>query len=1120
MKSKSTLLCLVLCLFFFYNASAQTIVINEIMSSNTSVITDDDEDYEDWVELYFTGSEAFNLEGYGLSDDPTLPFKWVFPEYWIEPGQHLLIWCSEKNRTDIEFDLHTNFKINSSGEIVQLTRPNGTVADIYLGQILPINVSYGRQTDGATAKVFFQQPTPAASNNTPSFTSVVSKPIFSITSGFFSTNQNLTISHPDPTVTIVYTLDGSEPSLSNLNGTIYNYKNQYRNTPGQPDGPFLQNSFKSWQYSNPITLVNRSNQPNDLANMSSTNDFSPSYYIPTSLLKKGTVVKAKAFKMGAIASETVTHSYFIFPEGAAAFSLPVVSLSLTEKELFDYQDGIFVAGIDFDTWRDENPNMLVEDDLSYHANYSREGRVAEKEANFSYFINGNNILNQKIGLRINGNFTRTFQSKSFRIIPRDEYGDADFDHQFFANNNFTSFKTLVLRHSGNDFFRTMFRDAVAQKIVKHLRFATQEYQPTVTFVNGEYWGILNLRERYDDDYFKRVFNINKNELDLLEDLMEITEGDEVHYQAFLTFLENNSLANAANYSYVNTQIDVDNFIDYYLTQIYFANQDWLGNNVGYFRKKTSQYIPNAPLGQDGRWRWFVFDLDGAFGYYQVVVDYNMLDFATATDGPDFPNPPWSTFVFRKMLESPIFRTAFLSRFADMMNTTFLPNRMVDIINETKNVIASEIPNHITRWSSIEDVAQWNVFCNELITFSNQRIPFQRQHLRQEFNIANDIAVTLQVNDASQGFIKINTIDIRPSTPGVAQSAYPWNGTYFSGVPITLKAIALPGYQFSHWSGASSSTNPEIVISSNTAFTVTAHFTTSPGGGSPLPIYFWAFDNNLPNDIPLTSIGSTYEIPAEGVLQFQSCLSGYPFTSASPNWRKASMERRNNPTNINYMPEANFNIPFETANIRGIQIKQPFQNGNNQNTLILNIPTTGYRDVVLNFAAVNELAANAITVEYSITSPTASWITTGLSSTSLPLTSAYQLFTVDFSAIPLSDNNPNFKIRLRFTGTNMTQDLGNRVTFNNISLKGTPFTLSLNENESLDFKLYPNPVNDNLTVIHFYQDVEYSIFSLDGKLLKRAKLEDQNIDCSQLLKGIYLIEFECQNKRTVKKIIKR
>jgi hypothetical protein len=148
-----------------------------------------------------------------------------------------------------------------------------------------------------------------------------------------------------------------------------------------------------------------------------------------------------------------------------------------------------------------------------------------------------------------------------------------------------------------------------------------------------------------------------------------------------------------------------------------------------------------------------------------------------------------------------------------------------------------------------------------------------------------------------------------------------------------------------------------------------------------------------------------------------------------------MERRNSPTDINYIPAANGNIAFASSNMRGIQVKQPFQNNGFENEMHFNFSTTGYKNIIFGFAAKNENAADAIVIDYSINAGTPNWISTGLAATSLPLTSAYQLFEVDFTSIVGANNNPNFRVRLRFTGANMTVDNGDRVTFNNFSVKG-------------------------------------------------------------------------------------
>ena len=226
-KKMKKITLLVVLLFFGFQMNAQGVVINEIITSNSAVITDDDGSYEDWVELYNTSSTAINLQGYGLSDLSTNPFQWVFPEYWMEPGEHLLIWCSDKNRTDVNFPLHTNFKISSSGETITLTNSSGVTVDSYPAVVIPQNYTYGRQTDGSPTLVIFPEPTPGESNTTPGFSEVLTAPTMSVAGGFYTAAFPLTISHADPAVTIVYTTDGSDPELSNLAGTTYNYKNKY-----------------------------------------------------------------------------------------------------------------------------------------------------------------------------------------------------------------------------------------------------------------------------------------------------------------------------------------------------------------------------------------------------------------------------------------------------------------------------------------------------------------------------------------------------------------------------------------------------------------------------------------------------------------------------------------------------------------------------------------------------------------------------------------------------------------------------------------------------------------------------------------------------------------------------
>ncbi len=209
-----------------------------------------------------------------------------------------------------------------------------------------------------------------------------------------------------------------------------------------------------------------------------------------------------------------------------------------------------------------------------------------------------------------------------------------------------------------------------------------------------------------------------------------------------------------------------------------------------------------------------------------------------------------------------------------------------------------------------------------------------------------------------------------------------------------------------------------------------------------PVHFWYFSNELPNNTPFEELDAFYSITEEhAFIEYHSALEGYPFDSEHPSWRKASMERRNNPTEMNYRTLANEGLPYDVEEMRGLQIKQPFTGDGGENTMIFHLPTTGYENIVFMFAAVDEGAANELIIDYSIDEQTPTWITDGLAATTFNLSENYNLFTIDFSGNGMDlesvNNNPHFKIRIRFGGDNMQEDLENRVTFNNISLDGSP-----------------------------------------------------------------------------------
>lgn len=733
-------------------AESQTLHLNEIMASNNATLADEDGDFEDWIEIYNSGDESVDLLGYGLSDDYDRPFRWEFPDTTIQAGEFMLVWASNKNRTDLGGELHTNYAISSAGEEVLLTNPDGNRIDELPPTEIPTDISLGRQPDGTGDWFYFPEPTPGQPNTTDVLEDLLDEPEFSHQPGFYTGDFNLEISHPDEAVTIYYTLDGSEPTSD------------------------------SQVYSGPIPITNRTDEPNVLSTIP-TNflDGWRRFREPTRNIKKGTVIRTLAVKTGFKPAVT-SNSYFVFPDGQNAHTLPVVSISTDSTNLFGHEEGIFV------------PGKYYQEGVDHTGNYYQRGIEWEREASLEFFDEKGDLkLAQNVGLRIHGGFSRRWQQKSLRIYARNQYGENRINYQIFPDLEDDSFNRLLLRNSGNDQSLTMFRDAAAHLAVNHLDMDTQAYRPAVVYINGEYWGILNFRERYDKHYLERVYGIDPDNIDLLTGHWDIKEVDNQQYASFLNFLDREGLADDNNLEHANTLIDLDNLLDYYSAQVYFVNTDWPHNNIDFWRSQVP-YDENAPTGHDGRWRWLFYDIDFTFGLVQSY-NYNMLSWVTRET---VHNMEWPNLILRNLLENESFKHDFINRMADQLNTAFQPDRVVGIMDSLQKLIEPEMENYGHRWHYPTSLDNWQSFIDPMIEFAENRPYHLRQNILNHFDISSKETISVTNLTPQKGTVWLNSIAITPETPGISDDPYPWSGTYFSGVPVTFQAEPKPGFVFSRW----------------------------------------------------------------------------------------------------------------------------------------------------------------------------------------------------------------------------------------------------------------------------------------------------------------------------------
>lgn len=812
-----------------YSATAkETLFINEIIASNTTGITDGTGSREDWFEIYNPNDYQIDLAGYYISDNAASPTKFQVPSGANSPKipahGFIIMWASshpERGST------HTTFGLSNGGEDLVIYSPAQEFIDgISFGQ-QTANVSFGRQQDGGNSWVYFSTTTPGATNASGVILQKLAAPTFSHTAGFYGADFTLTVTHPEPGVSIRYTLDGSEPVESAVAKT-WKYKNRYNDTGGNfgaggvNDG-LSSDTYTSLLYAGSIAITDRSSQPNKVSMKTSSITYTPGY-LPPNPIYKGTVVRVKVFKSGFSPSETITRTFFITPSGLPKYSVPVVSVVSTETSFFDYTSGIYTPGITFDQYR-----ATTFDPAGYCTvgNFTQSGDLWERPGNIEFFDGNNPILNQSFNFRIHGGCSRSVPQKTLRL-----YSDTEFNFAVFPEKPTMFPKRLLLRNSGNDNNSTLFRDSYFQKLVRNLKFSTQLSRPAIVFINSEYWGIQNITERYDKYYLEKNYNLNRDNVDIIDvELPEVEEGDMVKYNELMAYANNNSLVPTANYNTMKTLMDIENFVDYQITEIFSANTDWPHKNTRLWRNKVT-YDPNAnvPYGHDGRWRWMLYDTDISLSL-NLKADANAIPNAITGGAP--------SVLLRKLLENAEFKVYFLNRLADLLNTTFLPSRADALLTATKAIYEPLIDEHLIRWNSPASHAFWNQSINEIRDFTNVRGAYFRGHVRQSFNgNLGNMDLNIDVNDLAQGYVKVNTIDILPGTDGLSATPYPWKGIYFQNNPMQLTAIAKPGNHFVQWekSGVAVSTDPVLSLTGTvTSLTYKAVF--APGA---LPVVLKSF----------------------------------------------------------------------------------------------------------------------------------------------------------------------------------------------------------------------------------------------------------------------------------------
>ncbi|MCF8226086.1 MAG: CotH kinase family protein [Bacteroidales bacterium] len=485
---------------------------------------------------------------------------------------------------------------------------------------------------------------------------------------------------------------------------------------------------------------------------------------------KTTVVKARIYRYNNLPGPVSTRTIF----SGEGHELPMISVSMDPYDLWDYNEGIYVMG----------PNASEE--APYHgANFWQDW---ERPAHLEIYNKEEQLLlSQDAGTKIFGGWSRAHPQKSMSFFARKNYGNGSFSYPLFREKEIDEFEAFVLRNSGNDWCNGNFRDALTGWLAAEMDIDHQAYQPYVMYLNGDYWGFINMREKVNEHFIASNHYVYADSVNILQGNGWLVHGTVDSYKKLYDYVTTNNLDDYQKFRNVQGMMDVDNYMRYWVLNVFINNKDWPGNNIKF-------WSTSAP---GSLFRWISFDTD--FGYSiwdHQAYEYNTLEFSFG-EGPvrNWANQDWAVSMINSLIDNDNFRRQFINEFADRMNTTFSPDHVIPVIDSFERRLYSEGPTHYDRW--IGDPNNWLSFPNWLASverireYFRERPTYMRQHLMERFKIQDTLEIGVNVSDAKAGHVRLNSVDLRK---------YPFTGLYFKDIPVKLRAIPAPGYAFSHWAG--------------------------------------------------------------------------------------------------------------------------------------------------------------------------------------------------------------------------------------------------------------------------------------------------------------------------------
>jgi hypothetical protein len=491
----------------------------------------------------------------------------------------------------------------------------------------------------------------------------------------------------------------------------------------------------------------------------------------TKRLTSTTIVRAMTVGEGYLPSRVVTQSY-IFDDHLS--TLPVVSIVTDKANLWNATYGIYTTGT----------NGIPGNGSDSPRNWNRDW---SRPANMEYFVEGEAVVSQPCDIAISGGWSRGSSMKSLKVTAKKKYDLMNsFDYSFFPSKPGLKYKSILLRNGGNDWSNSMMKDALLQMTVAEvLDIEYQSYQPAVHYINGDYYGIINLRERNNTQYVYSNFGWDEEEIDMIERVpndvgyYQIKAGDTeaIDYVVELA----SQLPDDEVYAEIAELVDINGLVNYLMPELWTGNWDWPQNNVKGFR-----YV------NDGKFRFVLFDLDGAFststpfatffGKQNYTFDsLHGFDHSLNKNMSGTRRNGEIKFVtlFKNMLKNETFRKKFIDTFCVVGGSIFQPSHVKRIIDDMSSYLSTG--GHVGPNGTANDIKN-----NFTLSYNNNMMNQLKSCSDMKLSATARQSVSISTNTAGAKIL-VNDTEVPYSE---------FNGYLFA--PITLKAEAPAGYKFVGW----------------------------------------------------------------------------------------------------------------------------------------------------------------------------------------------------------------------------------------------------------------------------------------------------------------------------------